>query len=204
MSAPRRPLLMLVTDSATAKLPLPDLTVLAIAGGVDLVQVREKSLPELEVSLLVAAILDRGVPPENLTVNGRLGVAAAFGIGLHLPESTPWPATRPDGIGTWSRSVHVPASAARSCGADLVVAGHLFVTRSKPGLPPIGLHGLREIVAAAPCPVVAIGGIHTGNARAAISAGAAGVAVISAINDADDPENAARALRRAMESEEHG
>jgi thiamine biosynthesis protein ThiS len=59
---------------------------------------------------------------------------------------------------------------------------------------------LRGIVAAAPCPVLAVGGIDAGNVAAAIHAGARGVAAIGAITTASDPMMAAARLRAAVDA----
>ncbi|HRV31951.1 MAG TPA: thiamine phosphate synthase, partial [Kiritimatiellia bacterium] len=64
--------------------------------------------------------------------------------------------------------------------------------------PPLGLDGLRAIRAAVQTPLVAIGGIHSGNAAEVITAGADGLAVVSAILAADDPQAAAQELRNII------
>jgi thiamine biosynthesis protein ThiS len=97
------------------------------------------------------------------------------------------------------RSVHTPAGATAATGANYVLAGHVYPSASKPGLPPLGLAGLARIAAVAPCPVIAIGGITSDRVREAIRAGARGVAVIGAIFEAEDPHAAARALRVAVD-----
>jgi thiamine-phosphate pyrophosphorylase len=88
---------------------------------------------------------------------------------------------------------------------DYVCIGGVFVTASKDNPePPIGLAGLRRIVAAmrsrAPeLPAGAIAGIDESNAEGAIAAGADGVAVISALSLAAEPGAAARRLRRIVD-----
>jgi thiamine-phosphate diphosphorylase len=197
---------MLVTDR-TLVMPgaLAAAAAAAVAGGVDLVQVREKDLPDAALLDLVRAILlaiGRATTGHaRVVVNGRPAVARAAETGLHLPEAAPppepehtWP--------LWGRSVHDPAGAARAAaeGADYLVAGALFPTSSKPGVQPLGVDGLRRIVAAAGAvPVLAIGGITPARVALAIAAGAAGVAVRSDILGAADPEQAAWALRRALD-----
>jgi thiamine biosynthesis protein ThiS len=100
---------------------------------------------------------------------------------------------------TIGRSVHTPAGAAAATGADYVLAGHVYPSPSKPGLPPLGLAGLANIVAVAPCPVIAIGGITPDRLAEVVRVGARGVAVIGAIVAAEDPRAAARALRVAVD-----
>jgi thiamine biosynthesis protein ThiS len=97
------------------------------------------------------------------------------------------------------RSVHSPESARASSGLDYVLAGHVFPSASKPDKPPLGLAGLAHIVSAAPCPVIAIGGLTTERVADVLRAGAHGVAVIGAIAEAPDPCSAARALRAAID-----
>ena len=97
------------------------------------------------------------------------------------------------------RSVHTPEGAAAATGADYLLAGHVYPSPSKPGLPPLGPAGLAQIVAVAPCPLIAIGGITPDRVTEVIQTGARGVAVIGAIVEADDPRVAARALRDAVD-----
>jgi thiamine-phosphate pyrophosphorylase len=197
----RLPRLMLVTDRRHAKFPLSDLARRAIGGGVDVVQVREKDLRESEVRELIAGII-AAVPDRScIAVNGELALAAEFGIGVHLPECGLSPADARKLLGEEvliGRSVHSPDTAAQSVGADYLIAGHVFVTPSKPDLPPIGLDGLRQIIQAATAPVLAIGGVTAANVQSVLDAGAYGAAVLSAINAATDPETAARRIRAQM------
>ncbi|MCA9861119.1 MAG: sulfur carrier protein ThiS, partial [Thermomicrobiales bacterium] len=64
-------------------------------------------------------------------------------------------------------------------GATYLVAGHLFETGSKDGLPPIGIDRFAEIVRVAPAPVLAIGGVTPDRLAPLLAVGAAGVAVMS-------------------------
>ncbi len=57
--------------------------------------------------------------------------------------------------------------------------------------------GFAALVASAPLPCVAIGGIEVGDVHGLRGAGAAGVAVVSAVSGADDPAAATRELREA-------
>ena len=84
-------------------------------------------------------------------------------------------------------------------GADYVGVSPVFATPTKTDhAAPLGLAGLRAIRAATKLPLVAIGGIHAGNARKVVWAGADGLAVVSAIVAADDPRAAAEILRREI------
>lgn len=80
---------------------------------------------------------------------------------------------------------------------DYVAASPVWPTPTKiDHSPPWGLEGVRALRARLPTelPLIGIGGIHAGNARDVISAGADGVAVVSAICAAADPRAAADEL----------
>ena len=86
--------------------------------------------------------------------------------------------------------------AADLAGVDYLGVGPIYASPTKPdAAPPMAIGGLAAIAAKARLPIVAIGGLHAGNAAEAVAAGADGVAVVSAICAAPDPEAAARELR---------
>ena len=98
-----------------------------------------------------------------------------------------------------SVSTVAEAMQAERDGADYLGVSPVFATPTKPDAPAAaGLDGLRAIRAAVRLPLVAIGGIHAGNAAEVLAAGADGLAVVSAIMSAADPCAAAQALRAAM------
>lgn len=194
---------MLVTNRARATRPLPDLVTRAVAGGVDAVHLREPDLPPAALRALATELRAAIAGRAALLINSDLGLAADLGTGAHLPEAGPDPAAARRQLGPGAllgRSIHSVA-AARSTGVavDYVAAGHVFATVSKPGRPPLGLDGLRPIVAASPAPVLAIGGITSGQAAAVMATGVAGLAVIGAITDAADLTRAAADLRAAID-----
>ncbi len=184
----------------------PDALVLAAArGGATAVQLRDKRATEAEMIAqarrLRPALAALGVP---LIVNDRLEVAlAAEADGLHVGQSDGDPremrAALPKGR-ILGLSIDAPAQLAampQGC-VDYVGVGPLRATATKPDQsPPLGLDRLAAIVAAAPVPAVAIGGIGLADAAALRACGCAGLAVVSAISGAADPEAAARALHDA-------
>ncbi len=100
-------------------------------------------------------------------------------------------------------SVETAAQAEAAAGLDIEYLGvsPVFATPTKPDAGPAwGLDGLRALRAVAARPLVAIGGIHAGNAASVMAAGADGLAVVSAIMGASDPEAAARDLRRIVDA----
>ena len=199
--------LYLVTDRALARgRPLADVVRAAVAGGVTCVQLREKEASAREFAVaareLLALLRPLGVP---LIVNDRIDVALAAGAdGVHVGQQDLSVADArrlgPPGwiVGVSAEAVADAARAERD-GADYVGASPVFATPTKADhAPPLGLAGLRALRAATKLPLVAIGGLHAGNARETIRAGADGLAVVSAIVAADDPRAAAEELRREI------
>lgn len=99
------------------------------------------------------------------------------------------------------RSVHGIGSAigAANEGADHLVVGTIFASRSHPGIEPAGEDRLREVGSALEgagrsIPFLGIGGMTPERAGATISAGAAGVVALRALWEAERPEDAVRAF----------
>lgn len=153
--------------------------------GVELVQIREKSLPASELARLVVACLAR-CRNIRLLVNGRVDVALACGAhGAHLPGgSLPpsvWSGVAPRGFmfGVSCHSVE-EAIEAQKGGANFVVAAPVFDPLSKAATgPALGVDGLRRICLAVTAPVYALGGVTGENAAQCVDAGAAGIAGIT-------------------------
>jgi thiazole tautomerase (transcriptional regulator TenI) len=154
----------------------------AIALGATALQLRDPAATartlQLEAVRLVAA-----AAPVPVVVSSRADLALAVGAaGVHLPErDLPVAAARRLlAGGLVGRSVHSAEAAlqAEAEGADYVVFGPVFESRSHPGQPPRGLDGLREVVAAVGLPVLAIGGVDPEGAARCRRAGAAGYAAI--------------------------
>jgi thiamine-phosphate pyrophosphorylase len=197
-----RPCLMVVTDRTLCggATGLVQAVSRAVAGGANVVQVREKDLPPWEQVELVRSIRSACGDRALVVLNGAPAVALGAGAGgVHLPE---------EGLGVSDarralrgrllvgRSVHSRASAIQAAaeGADYLVLGTVFPSRSHPGGATGGIELVREVYAAVRCPVLAIGGISAENAASVMAAGAAGVAVISSVLGAQDPEQAAAQL----------
>jgi thiamine-phosphate pyrophosphorylase len=192
---------------------LAELTQLVVAGGATLIQLRDKhgSTRRMieEAQAIKAVLTGTGVP---LVINDRVDVALAAGAdGVHVgQDDMPAEEARrllgPKAIiGVSIKSVAL-ANAAPLDTIDYAGIGGVYATTSKDNPnPPIGIVGLREIVAALRArrrdfPVCGIAGIDASNAAPVIEAGAEGVAVISALSMANDPERAARELRAVIDS----
>jgi thiamine-phosphate pyrophosphorylase len=82
---------------------------------------------------------------------------------------------------------------------DYLGISPVFGTMTKSDIaPPLGLKGVAKMRALTDLPLVGIGGIHVGNARQVIQAGADGIAVVSAICSAERPQDAVNALLAAL------
>ena len=173
----------------------------AVQGGVSSVQLREKALDTRafveRARALKAWLAPRGVP---LIINDRLDVALACGAdGVHVGQSDMAVEDvrrfMPHALIGLSVESLAQLAAAERAAVDYYGVSPVFATPTKhDAAPALGLEGLRAIRARTRRPLVAIGGIHAGNAAAVIAAGADGLAVVSALCAAADPAQAARAL----------
>ncbi|HLG63657.1 MAG TPA: thiamine phosphate synthase [Ktedonosporobacter sp.] len=198
------PLLALVTDPA-----VPDLVArieAALAAGVNMVQLRGHRLAARELYTLALSIQPLCWRYQaTFIVNDRLDVGQAVGAdGLQLgSRSLPLSVAR-QLVGErylLGASVHsrTKAQHALKNGADFLLVGTIYPSRSHPDEPGRGPHLVRAIKQALPSvPIIAIGGITAANAAQAIEAGADGIAVISAILAAPDVERATKALYAAI------
>lgn len=180
----------------------------AIAGGVDVVQLREKHATARHRYELGRELRRRTAEAGvDLIVNDRVDVAAAVDAdGVHLgDDDLPVSVARAlldDAVVGRSVSTVEAARRAESNGADYLGVGAVFATSSKDVSEEgsgIGTETVRAIADAVSVPVIGIGGITADNAADVVAAGASGVAVISAITAAADPERATRTLADAVE-----
>ena len=206
-----RPVICMITDGRAGEFRSVSAVLKAIAeaahAGVDLIQIRERSLDVPALLQLVhdAVAAVRGTET-RVIVNDRLDVARAAGAhGVHLRRDS-FPAARlrrltgaPFLLG---RSVHSADDAMRAMddGAiDYVIFGTVFSTPSKPGRPAAGLSALADVVRATPLPVLAVGGVTAENASLVARAGAAGVAAIGIF-----AERASRSIADTVEGVTRG
>lgn len=200
-----RPCLALVTDRHQCRgLALSEAVAQAVAGGANVVQVREKDLPQAQLLALSQHLRAVTQGRALLLINSRPDVAVASRAdGLHLPEEGLDLRTARHLVGEGmliGRSVHSVASAvaAAADGADYLIVGTIFASPSHPGGPVAGLPLLTEVRRSVSIPVLAIGGISAANVGDVMRAGADGCAVISAILASHHPRQAATALLDAM------
>ncbi|HTA05968.1 MAG TPA: thiamine phosphate synthase [Solirubrobacteraceae bacterium] len=200
--------LYLVCDANPGGRALSEVLHPAIAGGVEVVQLRDKQLGDEElvaVAHAAHALCER--LGALLIVNDRPQVARESGAdGLHvgqddMPVAEARELLGPDTL--LGLSTHAPAEidAARPTAddgtplVDYIGVGPVHETPTKPGRPAVGVELVRYAAAHAAVPFFAIGGLDRSNVGEVLEAGAARVVVLRAIADAEDPEAAARELR---------
>ena len=183
-----------------------ELTRLAINGGADTIQFRQKSGSTREM-IEVAKQMKQLCSKNGVTfiVNDRVDVAIAAEVdAVHLGQDD---FTIPLARKLLGDDVIIGGSAstieeARQClseGADYVGFGPVYPTTSKNDANPVtGIAMLKQVVEAIPLPIIVIGGVSAENVPEVMRAGAHGIAVISAVCCQDDPEEATRALHRAL------
>ncbi|MDJ1135352.1 thiamine phosphate synthase [Streptomyces iconiensis] len=195
--------LYLCTGARKEQGDLPEFLDAVLAGGVDIVQLRDKDMEageELEhLAVFAEACRRHGA---LLAVNDRADVAhAAASDVLHLGQGDlPVPAARAllgDDI-LIGRSTHAPAEADAAMtepGVDYFCTGPCWPTPTKPGRFAPGLDLVRHTAKSAPSrPWFAIGGIDAENLDEVLDAGARRAVVVRAITEAEDPGAAAASL----------
>ena len=200
--------LYLITDRELSRGRLtPEVVKAALAGGVDVVQLRDKTV---ETSLMV----EDGLRLRELTakagkpliVNDRIDVALAIEAdGAHVGQ-TDIPAAMARALLAVPRILGVSTSEADMARrafqdrADYIGFGPLYHTATKQTVAsPRGLEMLPQVLDAVPIPVVVLGGISLDNIEDVVAAGADHVAVCSCIVAADDVQRAAATLKERME-----
>ncbi|MFB4425139.1 thiamine phosphate synthase [Streptomyces sp. QL37] len=211
MSTPRTQLsgarLYLCTDARKRQGDLPEFLDAVLAGGVDIVQLRDKGMEAAEELEHLAVFADACKRHGALlAVNDRADVAHAIGSDvLHLGQGDlPVPAARAvigDDV-VIGRSTHAEAevdAAVAEAGVDYFCTGPCWPTPTKPGRHAPGLGLVRYAASLGTTrPWFAIGGIDAGNLDEVLDAGARRVVVVRAITEAADPAEAAASLARRV------
>lgn len=175
----------------------------AIRGGVDLIQLRDKSLSDEELVEAAQAFTGHDA---LFILNDRPDLVEACGAdGVHVGQDDASPAEAREAVGPdriVGRSTHAPAQAAAADAdpdVDYLAVGPVHATPTKPGRPAAGLQYVTYAASAVSKPWFAIGGLDAGNVHEVIERGATRIVVVRAITEAADPERAARELRDALE-----
>jgi thiamine-phosphate pyrophosphorylase len=198
--------LYLVTDDQQDLETLKTVVEQAVAGGVTMVQLREKHdniRVFLERAFAVKAILQgTGVP---LIINDRVDVALAIDAdGVHLGQSDMPAFTARRLIGRdkllgLSIENEQQLIEAESLPVDYLGLSSIFLTPTKNNTQKEwGIEGLRNALAQSTFPIVAIGGINESNLDAIVETHVDGVAIVSAICHAADPKQVAMDLLKKI------
>ncbi len=178
----------------------------AIKGGATFIQLREKKLDEehfLEEAKEIKELCKRYRVP--FVINDNVDIALAMDAdGVHVGQSDMEAGMvreklGPDKIIGVSAQTVEQAILAEQKGADYLGVGAVFPTGSKDDAVEVSHDTLKAICEAVHIPVIAIGGISTGNVMELSGSGICGIAVISAIFAKPDIETAARELRKQTE-----
>ncbi|ULP37350.1 thiamine phosphate synthase [Mycolicibacterium rufum] len=211
----RDALLYLCTDARRERGDLAEFADAALAGGVDIIQLRDKGSPgerqfgplEARAELAALEVLADAARRHDalLAVNDRADIARAAGADvLHLgQDDLPLTVAREIFTGIVGRSTHdldqVQAAIAED--VDYFCVGPCWPTPTKPGRAAPGLDLVRAAAHLAPAkPWFAIGGIDAQRLPEVIAAGARRAVVVRAITAADDPKAAAAQLRAMLSS----
>jgi thiamine-phosphate pyrophosphorylase len=199
--------LYVITDEAVGGgLSHREIAQRAIAGGADVIQLRDKTCGSRELLRIGCVIREiTGKTGTLFMVNDRLDVALACGAdGVHLGQDdlrtdVARQLTPPGFIIGKSVGNREEAVLAEREGADYLALSPVFPTASKNDAGSgHGLEVLQEIRQNVAIPVIAIGGINRGNVHNVITAGADGIAVISAVVGSPDITAAARELKEMV------
>jgi len=179
----------------------------ALRGGVDVVQLRDKDLPDDEL-VRASEPFRRACDAYGalFVLNDRPDLVEACGAdGVHVGQADASVAEARATVGPdciVGLSIETEAQLDAIAGADYLGVGAVFATPTKTDSVAAGLELVRATAARVSVPWFAIGGIELANVAEVVAAGAPGVAVVRAIRDADDPEAAARALKVAVPAKE--
>jgi thiamine-phosphate pyrophosphorylase len=200
--------LYLCTDAREEQGDLESFLQAAFAGGVDIVQIRQKDMkPEAELEALEVARQAAGPHQGIVCVNDSPDLAGRFQADmLHLGQADGSAARARKHLHRWAligRSTHAPRQtdkAIKDRDVDYFCVGPVYATSTKPDYEPVGLDLVRYASRKAPVarikskPWFAIGGVSLNNIDDVIEAGARRVCVVRAITRASDPQEAAERL----------
>ena len=200
--------LYVCTTARTALGDLEDFLDAAYEGGVDVIQLRDKSLEardEIKALEILAEVARRH--GKLFAVNDRADVAALVGADVfHVGQGdlSTAQARRLLGddviIGRSTHSFGQARDADADAGMDYFCVGPVWETPTKPGRSAIGLGPVRAVAETGTTkPWFAIGGIADGpRLDEVIASGATRVVVVRAVTEAPDASGAAHALRAQL------
>jgi len=200
--------LYLVTDpDLCAKFGLIETVKAAVAGGVSIVQLRDKNASTAQM-IQYAKVLQPILAAQNVPLIINDDVEAAIGCGadgIHVGQDDLDVGQVRHKVGR-DKIVGLSVETAEAALivdaeiVDYIGISPIFATQTKSDhKPPVGFDGLIDIVACSPVPSVAIGGLNANHCKRVFAAGAAGIAVVSAICGKDDPFRATAVIRQQID-----
>ncbi|WP_256236994.1 thiazole tautomerase TenI [Bacillus sp. EB600] len=169
------------------------------------IHLREKQKSARELYQAIQLLSKRNIPLSKIIINDRVDVALVTGVAgvqlaYHSLETTTVKKCFPQLTVGYSIHSLEEGQQSEQDRAEYVIYGHIFPSKSKPGLTPRGLDELKRITSLLDIPVIAIGGITPKNTFQTMQAGASGIAVMSGILEALDPLSAVKAYKQALEN----
>ena len=154
----------------------------AMAGGLKLLQVREKAMSGETLLAFAREVARRAhACGARVTVNGDVALAQRAGAdGVHLTSAQLQSLRARPAALLVGASCHDAAELARAqaLGADFAVLGPVLPTPSHPGAAGLGWDGFAALMRDGALPVYAIGGMKPGNLEAAWRCGAHGISMM--------------------------
>ena len=190
-------LCLITSESRAGGRNIVDIVSQAVTGGVNMVQLRSNITDDVKIKELSLEIREVTLSKCLFIVNDDYELAIASGAdGVHFKENTHIPVDLKRGIDRdfiVGQSVHSIKSAlhAQAKGADYVIAGTIYKSKTHPGGFTKSPIFISEMYSRIQLPIIGIGGIDHDNVVEVMNHKAAGVAVIGSIIEATDPEESA-------------
>ena len=157
----------------------------ALAQGLRLVQIREKTMNPADLAEFCRAVQTRcRAAGARVLINGDIDLAQALGAdGVHLPSALLMRLAQKPRFDLVGASIHSAQELAQAekLDCDFAVLGPVLPTGSHPDTGPLGWDGFAGIAHSATLPVFALGGLAPEHAAQAWAAGAHGVAMLGAV-----------------------
>lgn len=177
----------------------------ALKGGVDILQLREKSMPAKKVIELAKKVkLLCAQYDTTFIINDRIDIAALVQAdGVHLGQDDLDVKSAREILGANAIvgiSTHAPEQALKAVedGADYIGVGPVFATPTKAGRIPVGLEYVKWATENIDIPAFAIGGIDDNNVNEVLKTGAKRIAVVRAIINSKSPEKSAEFFKKEL------
>lgn len=154
------------------------------------VMLREKDLSDDKYCQLAKEIVADNNGYKKVLALNRPEIALELGIeNVHLTMQQLMEHGRPSFIKRAGVSVHSAeeAETAQKLGADYLIAGHIYATDCKKGVPPRGIEFFRGVCESVDIPVFAIGGISENNFNEPLENGGTGVCLMSEFMKCENP-----------------